>query len=397
MNDNSKAGRRRAFHTLLYIYQRHTMDGKDTYRYIAILLPDAGNEGIGLGEFENSIAGKLSLYAARLRDERRIKLIFIVTENIKGRYGNDVDYAVMSRREIKALGSRRGCREIIRRLPPLSLIHAAHQGLMIHPAAAPERLVTVHDCNFFHNDISFLHKMKKAWIMRRKLNAATHLAFISHFTKSDVDSRFGTNRPGRVIYNGITDLTAYPGKQPAMPLPENYLFHISRLAEKKNVHLLVEMMRYLPDMNLVLAGSGRQAYEKKLRKTIKRFGLKNVYMTGRVSKEEKARLLGNCQALLFPSKSEGFGLPVVEAMCFGKPVYLSTLTSLPEVGGSEAYYFNDLDPQKMAAVIREKQAEYNLDSKTMSERIKRRAATFDWQKTARLYIDYYLDIIDGKA
>lgn len=369
------------------------MTEEKNFRNIALLIPDADNDGIGLGEFENSLVEKLCREAVALKENHRIRLYLIVNAKLEGRYGKDVEYVVLDKRGIKALGSRRKCRKIMERLPRFDLIHVAHQGLRVCADVAPKRLVTVHDCNFFHNDIGFLRKLKKQWLMSRRLSAATHLAYISNFTRSDVNSHFRISVPERVIYNGITNLTTAARKRPEKHLPDSFMLHISRLAEKKNVHLLVEMMRFLPDMNLVLAGKGRAAYERELRGIIDKYNLKNVCMLGYVSREEKASLLNDCRALLFPSRSEGFGLPVVEAMCFGKPVYLSRLTSLPEVGGSEAYYFDTLEPKAMAEVVRAKQDEYNSEAQAKSERIKRHAAKFDWAKTARQYIDYYLDII----
>lgn len=54
-------------------------------------------------------------------------------------------------------------------------------------------------------------------------------------------------------------------------------------------------------------------------------------------------LYESCVAFLFPSITEGFGLPVIEAMSFGTPVFLSNSSSLPEVGGNEAFYWNSYE------------------------------------------------------
>jgi glycosyltransferase involved in cell wall biosynthesis len=61
----------------------------------------------------------------------------------------------------------------------------------------------------------------------------------------------------------------------------------------------------------------------------------------------KAWLLANCEAFLFPSLAEGFGLPPLEAMHFGTPVFLSDRTSLPEVGGTQAGYFREFSASAM--------------------------------------------------
>ena len=175
-----------------------------------------------------------------------------------------------------------------------------------------------------------------------------------------------------------------------MSLPDRYLFHLSSLDSKKNPYLLVAMMRYLPDQNLVLAGKGDIS---ELCDIVRKHKLQNVFFKGLVSTEEKAHLYARCEAFLFPSLSEGFGLPVLEAMCFGKPTFISRLTSLPEIGGEVSRYFDTLEPEAMAAVVRQGLAEYRRDEETWNERIKRHAKLFSWDKAADEYIDYYLDIL----
>ena len=86
---------------------------------------------------------------------------------------------------------------------------------------------------------------------------------------------------------------------------------------------------------------------------------------------------------------EGFGLPPVEAMYFGKPVYLSTLTSLPEIGGGQAFYWDSLLPQDMAEKVRA-----TLPFPPDSRAVRQHASQFDWDTCAEEYIRYYLDILN---
>ena len=91
--------------------------------------------------------------------------------------------------------------------------------------------------------------------------------------------------------------------------------------------------------------------------------------------------------LFFPSIGEGFGLPVIEAMWFGKPVFLSTATCLPEIGGEAAYYFESFDPDDMQAVF-EKGMQHYCQTQPQ-ELIKQRAASFSWDKAAKEYTEIY--------
>lgn len=112
-----------------------------------------------------------------------------------------------------------------------------------------------------------------------------------------------------------------------------------------------------------------------------------LYITGPVSEEEKAWYLSNCMAFAFPSLAEGFGAPVVEAMMFGKPLFLSHRTSLPEVGGNAAFYFTSFDPEYMQRVFKEGMQRYHQTN--MSAAIMERGKEFDWQKSAAQYLDVY--------
>ena len=78
-----------------------------------------------------------------------------------------------------------------------------------------------------------------------------------------------------------------------------------------------------------------------------------VSVSGKISKLEKQFYLKHCFAFVFPSLLEGFGFPPTEAMRFGKSVVLQNATSLPEVGGEHAYYWNLSDPEYKAQVLQQ--------------------------------------------
>ncbi|MES2889528.1 MAG: glycosyltransferase, partial [Pseudomonadota bacterium] len=156
--------------------------------------------------------------------------------------------------------------------------------------------------------------------------------------------------PTRVIYNGVRDLSHDP--QEALPglQGQAFLLHISRLAPSKNVELLLQLAALWPQRQFVLAG-GDSPYARTVQDSLISRQLHNVRLFLDVSDAQKAWLYAHCNAFLFPSMAEGFGLPPIEAMHFGKPVFLSRLTSLPEIGGAVATYWDDLAPAAMRAVL----------------------------------------------
>jgi glycosyltransferase involved in cell wall biosynthesis len=100
----------------------------------------------------------------------------------------------------------------------------------------------------------------------------------------------------------------------------------------------------------------------------------------------------HCEAFVFPSLAEGFGLPVVEAMHLGKPVFLSPFTSLPEVGGPEAYYFTDFDGASMRDILAKGLHDYQVNDKKQA--IQAWSTRFDWSVAAASYVEVYTKLAE---
>lgn len=342
---------------------------------------------VGIGEFCLHLCEHLAGHARRLREQYGVQLYFIVPEGCKGIWGNEVHYVTFPG-DVSLLSRCYG--------KHIDLLHLPHQYCRFkHFPRVGHTLMTVHDINFmYEKQGSKLEKYKKKF--RAKLCQADYISYISQFTKSDTEANFQVSHPSRVIYNGVSKVEAdtvavsddFADRLPQRP----FLFHISSLRPKKNVHLLIEMMVYLPDEVLVVAGDWSGRYGSEMQERIRQLGLTNVVCLDNVSTEEKIWLYDHCRAFLFPSQCEGFGLPPVEAMYYGKPVFLSELTSLPEVGGEHAFYWPELEPEQMAAVVRERL--HDADSHPeLPAQLKTSTDRFDWEQCAEEYVRYYLDIL----
>lgn len=352
---------------------------------IAVYLFDIRNRNVGLGEFEWQLGSELARRAEELAMRHGIKFTFIVPRRFIGCFGNNVGYI--------AISSLSRC--VIRYIPRyFDICHITHQmtklKFMKH---ARVNLMTVHDINFMYEKSGRKLEQRKRKFAKA-LKRADELTYISQFVKTDVESHFDTSpKDGSVIYNGVTDLSAVHGDISRFGIADGYLFHISSLLPKKNVHKIVEMMRYLPDERLVVVGDLSTDYISGIKAKIAEWGLSNVTMLEHVSNEEKAELYRHCKAFLFPSLCEGFGLPPLEAMYLGKPVFLSTLTSLPEVGGANAYFFDNLNEENMALTMREGLADFYSHPAEAAEAVRRHAATFTWSHCADSYIQLYLKLL----
>ncbi len=357
---------------------------------ITLYLFDISNRNVGLGEFAYQLGLNISKKAKLLKEKYGVEFTFLVPKDFKGCFGESVQYKTFKSNLLYKFYYRHlyrsDCFHLIHQMNRLKYVRSSHRSLM-----------TVHDINFMYEK----NGSRLEWYMRRfkkNLRDCTDVSYISNFVKSDVESVFSPLTDGCVIYNGVTDLSEIHGGFEKFNLRDgDYLFHISSLMPKKNAHLLVEMMRYLPNEKLVIVGNLSTAYAKNLLEKKKQWNLDNVIMLNHVSNEDKAELYRHCKAFLFPSLCEGFGLPPIEAMYFGKPIFLSSLTSLPEVGGECSYYYDDLSPEKMAKITSDGLADFLIHKEEKTEKLIERAKSFSWEKCADSYINLYLKILGINA
>jgi len=149
----------------------------------------------------------------------------------------------------------------------------------------------------------------------------------------------------------------------------------------------------VPESRLVIAGKKTTPYGEFLEQEAARRGLTpRVTMPGEVSDGDRQWLYEHCRAFLFPSLTEGFGLPVIEALQCGKPVFVSRRTSLPEVAGDLGFYWDSFEPDAMLAVYREGIARDEADAGAAGRR-RDHARLFSWQRTAEEYLRIYADLL----
>lgn len=356
----------------------------DTERSVTIEASALAFPPCGVREFVSRLGEAIGRRAAADRTALGIAYRFIVPPGMDGRFGDDVDY-------LPTAGWRRFCLSAALRRPT-GLFHATHQYCSFKSLpGARHTLLTIHDVNFEHTKSgSRLARARRRFADRTA--RADNFAFISRFALDDTCRRFRLDGAKRVVYNGVTDLTGAPAHRPeSLPADietgSGFLFHLSGLDPHKNVGAMLGMMERLPRRRLVIAGNWAACPDMRRRAG----AMPNVIPLGRVTDEERAWLFANCTAFVFPSLCEGFGLPPVEAMKLGKPVFLSRLTSLPEVGGDAAFYFTGFDPVEMAATV-----DRALAAPAPADALRAHAARFTWERCAGAYVDYYLDILNSR-
>ena len=278
--------------------------------------------------------------------------------------------------------------------PRYDIWHAIHQDSAYWPGHDDTRYVlTIHDLNFLREKGSLRIKTRLE-NLQQKVDRASYLTFISNFTASEVHKYLDTgNIPSKVIHNGVEIETGLAVERPSYVPEGKILLALGMVLEKKNFHVLIDFMERMKDYRLIIAGDKSYWYGKRLEKEIHRRKLSDrIVMPGIISHEDKIYLYRNCEAFLFPSLNEGFGLPVIEAMRFGKPVFISTFSSLPEIGGDLAFYWETFEPGYMKDLFEEKINFFNSNRQEYSEKLKAYSLNYSWEKSIQEYLNVYREL-----
>lgn len=272
----------------------------------------------------------------------------------------------------------------------MDVFHAVHQTGNVWPRRqAKKALVTIHDLNFlFDQRLRNWQKQHHLRQLQKQVDETDIVVSISKFTLSVIREHIKVPESKcHIVYQG-SEVKQFPGfDTPSYKPQKPFLFSIGMLTAKKNFHVLPALLMG-NDYELIIAGRQQGDYIKKIEAAAAELGVSNrLKLVGGITDEEKYWYYSQCLAFLFPSLAEGFGAPVVEAMHFGKPVFLSDKTSLPEVGGEVAYYFRDFAPDAMQDVFAK-----GLDHFAGNDRadaIKKHALQFSWDANAKAYFELY--------
>jgi len=285
------------------------------------------------------------------------------------------------------------------------LWHSTHQNSDYFPIEAsqnkkPKIILTIHDLNFLgeKSNSKIRDRLGK---LQKRIDQAAGITFVSEFTKKEVKKHLSISDsvPNKVIHNGTVNLTQIKPKKPeilnrlARVPGKDFIFTIGVIKPKKNFHVLIPLMEKIPEFNLYIAGNDNHVYVHQILAEIKKRKLENqVYLLGDVTEEEKVWLYKNCTAFAFPSLLEGFGLPVLEAMSFGKPVFISNYASLPEISNNLAWQWTSFLPEDMKKIFLGGLENYS-NTPSLKEQIISHSQNFSWQHAAREYLEFYQEVL----
>jgi glycosyltransferase involved in cell wall biosynthesis len=275
---------------------------------------------------------------------------------------------------------------LLRRLHP-ALSHFLY---VVPPAYRGRAVVTVQDLSFERHPelMGARDRFFFRTFVRPSVRRAARVLTGSEWTKRDLVERYGVAAEKIVI----TPYGVDPRFGPDGPVADGapYALFVGGLEPRKNPLAALEAVA-LADagLRLVVAGPdrGRRA---ELGRAVARLGLEaRVEVRGHVAHEELAALYRGASCLVFPSRYEGFGLPVLEAMASGTPVVATTASSVPEVAGDAAILVDPGDPMALAGGIERAIA----DRERLRAAGLERSRSYTWSETARRTLDVYRELL----
>ena len=337
--------------------------------------------GTGLGSYSRTLINDLARYPLRLRlyapDEGRDDLRTQIQDraNVTLHTPHSTFHIPHSTSLGKSLWRSHGIVSDLRR-DGIQLYHGLSGELPIgiRKSGIPS-VVTIHDLIFLRHP-EYYHWIDTkiyAWKFRQTISEATHIIAISECTRRDILHYAPELDPARisVIYQSCapkftlhTPHSSSPDISPStfhippstfhIPPSSKYILSVGTIEARKNILLAVKALEtsQLPDdLHIVIIGR-HTPYTDTVARYARDHGLEaRVHILHNVSDAELPAYYAAAEAFVYPSRYEGFGIPIIEAISCGLPVVACTGSCLEEAGGPDTLYVSPDDPQAMAAAI----------------------------------------------
>ena len=263
------------------------------------------------------------------------------------------------------------------------------------------RINTIHDLtliNFKHSKWNSVVDAIKRAVFRavmRRAAQADRVITPSRFVKSQLVARYPVDPSRITVTYESADRLAKHSKEYRPLKGREFIMYTGTITPYKNVRRLVEAFDLLkidhPKLHLAIVGKEKR-FHRELRGVVKQLGVENVVFTGFIPDEQLAWMYEHASAYVFPSLSEGFGLPGVEALVHGCPIVAARASCLPEVLQNGAHYFNPLDVEDMSQKINDVLTDSNV-RKTLLQNGENIAQSYSWEKMANETLALYTTLL----
>lgn len=247
--------------------------------------------------------------------------------------------------------------------------------------SAIPQVVTILDVNFLVEPQTYdpMYRRYASVMFARSGRDADVVTTISEYSRRQLETRLGLDpRRVRVVYPGLDPPRASPGPP---PIAEPYGLFVGQTEPHKNVATLLRAWESdeTPRLRLAIVGRPGRAHDE-IKTAARRLGSR-VIVTGPVSDDELGHWYRHARVFLFPSLTEGFGYPPLDAMQRGVPVIASNAGALPEVLGSAALLHQPTDHQEVASLVRQLEEDGETRAR-LTQAGRDRASRFTWAVAA---------------
>lgn len=299
----------------------------------------------------------------------------------------------------------------------VSLFHATDPFCIIKPTKFYKSIATIYDV------IPLIYPKKyllPTTVYRRYAYARSYktisslngIITISQHAKKDIVKYLGipeekihvTLLAADVLYRPVNDRDMYQKVRNQYSINSDYILYVGGIDYRKNIVALLRAFAVVvseyPKLKLVIVGNDifnpLEPMKKVIDAEIVRLKLNNsLLLLGFVPSEDLAILYSNARLFVYPSLYEGFGLPVLEALACGCPVVCSSTSSLPEVAGEAAIFFNPSKKQEIVKAIVLVLKNNNLREELIYKSVIQ-AKKFSWKKTANETLQIYNKILNDE-
>lgn len=250
-------------------------------------------------------------------------------------------------------------------------------------------ILTIHDMTYF------IHRTPPQWLpayqrlgwwlfnsvkwpTRWLLNGGDAIATVSQTVVADLERWHMTKRPITPVLNAVRSTTS--PKKRFDHATSNDIIYMGAFTPYKNVECLIDAMAALPDCTLHLLSRVPKSRQKELEDRAHEKAIRNIVFYSGISDEKYHQLLDTSRCLVTASKTEGFGLSILEAQARGVPVACSDTPIFREVAGDAAVFFDPNSPTDCAAALRSLTNKKTSD--TLSKKGLRNAPRYTWDKSA---------------
>lgn len=283
------------------------------------------------------------------------------------------------------------------------VLPVAAQGILLSlgnvgPLFASNHIVCIHDLNVLISPASYSRAFRSYYRIALPLLArsAAQVITVSQFSaRMLIEFRICLPEKITIIPNGHEHTRRWRPEKSAFAAREGhrrpYVFMLGSHALHKNVGIILAIARELDaaGLDILVAGKSSTVFSAVETGPVP----PNVHMLGFVTEDDLAALYQNAMCFAFPSLTEGFGLPALEALALGCPVVATDAASLPEVCGDAALYANPRSPRAWLDQIKRLHAEPSLAQNLRAKAV-RQAERFSWATSARQYFDLVLRLSD---